>query len=201
MKNPIRFTRTARPGYTLIELLMSFALVAIVVGFAYPRLDWARFEADSGARQVRVALQGAQRLAVTQQSTVIVGVDSAQGRMRVLEDINGNLQADAGERITWRTLDNGLAFLQPPTAVPAVTGAGAVVNLAGDIIDGYPSLIFRRDGSASANAALYVRAMRHNDTHWRAVTVTKSTGRVDWYTTHAYRATASSTLSWKRANL
>jgi len=189
-----------RRGFTIPEILTAFALVGIVAGFTVPRLDWARWEADAGVRQIRVALQGAQRLALTQQSTVVVGIDSANARVRILEDVNGNLAADAGERVTWRPMEGTVRFTAPPTLLPgAVAGAGsgaALMNVGPRAVDGYPSLVFRRDGSASASATIYVSTTRRRDVEYRALVITQSTGRIDWW-----RAAGRAPLTWIRGSI
>jgi hypothetical protein len=172
-------------------------LVGIVAGFTVPRLDWARWEADAGVRQLRYTLQSAQRLAITQQSTVIVGVDSARWRLRILEDVNGDRAASAGEHVTWRQLDGGVRFVTPPSPLPGAVAGGALVNVGPSVVDGLPSLVFRRDGSASASAILYIRSQRRGDKAYRGITVTQATGRVAWW-----RASGNgSSVAWKKGTL
>ncbi len=177
--------------------MIALALVGIAAGVAVPRLGWARWEADAAARQLRYTLQTAQRLAVTQQSTVIVGVDSSQWRVRVLEDLNGNLTKDGAERVTWMKLDGTARFVAPPTPIPGRAAGGALVNVGPETVDGFPSLVFRRDGSASATAVLYVRSQHGADVEFRGIEITQSTGRVAWW-----RSTQTgASLSWIRGTL
>jgi type II secretory pathway pseudopilin PulG len=183
-----------RRGFTITELMLVGVMMGIVAGVAVPRLDWSRYEADAAARRVRVTLQNAQRLAVMQQSTVVVGFDLSAMRMRVLEDINGNLQTDSGERVRWVPLEDRVQFATPASPIPGVAPGGPLVNVGPRAVDGFPSLVFRRDGSASATAAIYVRSQRQRQTAFRGVVVTQSTGRVDWW-----RANAAVT-AWGRAN-
>jgi hypothetical protein len=141
-----------------------------------------------------VTLQNAQRLAVMQQSTVVVGFDLWSMRMRVLEDLNGDLKASPKERVRWVPLDERVQFATPASSIPGVAPGGPLVNFGAHTVDGYPSIIFRRDGSASATAAVYLRSQRQRQTAFRGVVVTQATGRVDWW-----RANAAVT-AWGRAN-
>lgn len=182
------------PGYTLVELLTACALLGVLGAVAYPRLDTARLDADGAAHEVRVALQLAQRLAITQQATVVVGIDSATRRLRLLEDLNGNARSDAGERITWRALPTHTAFATPPSRVAGGAAPGAIVQLA-EVVDGLPSVVFRRDGSASAPGELYLTARRHGVREWRAVQLVQATGRVEWWRGRPPE------MPWRRAGL
>lgn len=170
-------------------------VLGILGGVAVPRLDWARWEADAAARTIRVTLQNAQRLAVTQQATVVVGFDLTKMRMRVLEDVNGSLAKDGSERVRWVPLDERVQFATPGTAVPGFAAGGPLVNVGPRTVDGYPSMVFRRDGSASATSAIYVRSQRQQKTAFRAIIVRQSTGRVEWW-----RANAAVT-AWTRSSL
>ena len=48
-------------------------------------------------------------------------------------------------------------------------------------VGGLPSLIFRRDGSASGNLEMYVTMRDSVPTEYRGIIVTSSTGRADMY--------------------
>ncbi|GJG86548.1 hypothetical protein tb265_17290 [Gemmatimonadetes bacterium T265] len=191
----------ARPGYSLVELFLTLVIMAVALAAVTPRVNRAAYDADAAARVVVGTLQVAQRLAVTQQSTVVVGFDTARRRMRVLEDRNGNLQYDPAvtdsERVTWRPVDPPTAvFATPPSGVNgAVAAALASFTTPAATTDGFPSVAFRRDGAASDNVEVYVRVVRGALTEWRAVTVARATGRVTWWS----RPTAGG--AWKRRSL
>ena len=178
---------TGRPGYTIVELLVTLAIMALALAAVTPRVHRAAYDADAAARVIAGTLQTAQRLAVTEQSTVVVGFDTAGGRLRILEDRNGNLHYDAAaldsERVVWRPVDTqAAAFATPPAGVNGpVASALASINTPAATTDGLPSVAFRRDGAASENFEAYVRVLRGGVTEWRAVTVARATGRVVWW--------------------
>lgn len=167
-------------GYTLIELMIVLAIVAIIALFAYPRVNFTQFQVDAAARGVRMTLQNAQRLAVTRQFDVVVSIDQAHGKVRVLEDNNNNGAIDGGERVTWFTLEDGAQFVTPPSGVNGPVGS-AIVGSSITTINGLPSIIFRRDGAGSTDLELYISSQRQQPNDFRGVTVIQSTGRTDWY--------------------
>ena len=176
-------------------------IVGVAIAAVTPRVNRAAYDADAAARVISGTLQVAQRLAVTQQSTVVVGFDTVRGRMRILEDRNGNLKYDAGvadsERVTWRPVDTrAAAFGTPPSGVNGTVSASLASFTPGtSTVDGLPSVAFRRDGAASDNIEVYVRVLRGKVAEWRAVTIARATGRVTWW---ARPATGG---AWKRRSL
>ena len=179
-------TRSGAPerrGTTLAELAVVVTLIGLTAAWVVPRLDRPALDADAAARQLRATLQTAQRLAITQQSVVVVGIDSARGALRLLEDRDADLATDAGERVRVVALDPpAVRLAAPPARVDGSAAAGAVVALTRHTIDGLPSVVFRRDGSASESPELYLRLDRRGGTEWRAVVVRGATGRVEGWT-------------------
>src|SRR6185312_9450554 len=88
-----------RWAFTVIELMIVLAIIGIIAAFAYPKVNFTQFRVDAAARTVRVALQNAERLAVTRQYDVVVSFDTTNRRIRVLEDNNNNATVDAGEHV------------------------------------------------------------------------------------------------------
>ena len=157
---------------------MVVVIIGLLAGFAVPRLDTAGMRSDAAARQVRGALQLAQRTAVMRQFDVIVSVDVANGGVRVTEDRNNNSQVDAGERTTWHHLEDGQRFRAPPTPLDGSTASAVNLSLP-RTVGGLPSVIFRRNGAASSSMEIYL-AGRDSTASSRAVTVTQATGRTEW---------------------
>lgn len=196
-----RSRRHPRAGYSIVELFATLVIMAVALAAVTPRVNRSAYDADAAARVISGTLLVAQRLAVTQQSTVVVGFDTARARIRVLEDRNGNMRYDAGvadsERVSWRPVDTPAAtFAKPPAGVNgAVSASLASFTTATSKTDGMPSVVFRRDGAASDNIEVYVRVLRGGRSEWRAITVARSTGRVTWW---ARPATGG---AWKRRSL
>ncbi|GAC1649650.1 MAG: hypothetical protein NVS4B3_07050 [Gemmatimonadaceae bacterium] len=172
--------RGGREGVTLVEMVAVLAVIGIVTAMALPRIGLSKYRVDSGARTLRGMLQQASRLAVVKQQDIIVGIDTGGMRLRVVEDANFNHRLDVGERFRWYEIGEGVRFAAPPAGVAGGT-PGAVRLTAPMVVDGYPTLIFYRDGSASGDAELYLAAASREGTELRAVVVTQSTARCDWY--------------------
>jgi hypothetical protein len=64
-----------------------------------------------------------------------------------------------------------------------VLGGGALAIQGQNLrsVDGMPSLTFRRSGSASSDLEVYLGSRRGDPDDYRAVVVTQSTGRVEWF--------------------
>lgn len=172
--------RTPPPGLTLVEIATVIVIVGILTAVALPRLPLASARADAAVRIVRGELQAAQRLAITRQSDVVVGIDASANRLRVHEDGDNDGTVDAGERVRVRPLEEGARLLAPPVA--GIRGGALTQPQGGTNLrdrDGLPSITFRRDGSASSDLELYVAALTAREDGWRGVVVTPSTGRVE----------------------
>ena len=169
-----------RRGFSAIELLIVCAIVGIFATLAYPRVNFTQFQVDSGARTVRVALQNAERLAVTRQYDVVVSFDQTGKRLRILEDGNNNDAVDGGERVTYAPLEDGVHFKTPPAGLSGPV-ASPIIGSNLKTIDGMPSVIFRRDGAASTDLEIYLASSKELPNDYRAIQVVQSTGRTDWF--------------------
>ena len=110
---------------------------------------------------------------------VIIGVDISGNRIRFVEDRNNSNTFDTGDRMMWMALEPGTYFVASPMAIDGMSGS--VVMLRPRTIDGYPSIIFRRNGAASTDAALFFTTKATDPGSVRAVAITQSTGRADPY--------------------
>jgi prepilin-type N-terminal cleavage/methylation domain-containing protein len=174
--HPIR-----RAGFTLVEIAIVVMMIGLVAGIALPRLDLGKYRADSAAQTARGALQAAQRAALTRQYDVMVSVDAAGGRIRLVYDADGDGRLSSGERSTWQSLPDGSLFAAPSVGGLSGPNAKAFSGTAIRTVDGMPTLTYHRDGSASGDAELYVATRVGAKRAWRALQVTRATGRVDWF--------------------
>lgn len=182
-------SRQATRGFTLFELLITVSVMSILAAIALPRLNLHQFRIDAGVRTVQGALMQAERFAVQRQHDMIVSFDVAGKRALLIADQNNNGATDASEKTIVRPLEDGVRFAAPPAAI----GSGTVAAIAGSTIktvDGYPSIIFHRDGATSTDLQVYITSTRDDPNDFKALSVTKSTGHVAYY---SYR-----TGTWKR---
>ena len=169
-----------RSGASFLELVTVMAMMGVLMAIALPRVRATRYQADTGAIQLTLALEQAQRVAVSKQLPVLVRIDSAGHRVQLVEDRDANGAITAGERTHWVPLDDPARFASPPVRVGGEDAEGAVVATQLDSVGALPTLVFRRDGSASAATELYLRA-EGKAADYRAVVVPRATARAEWY--------------------
>jgi prepilin-type N-terminal cleavage/methylation domain-containing protein len=184
--------KSARPGFTLIEMLIVVSVVGLLAALALPRLRAAAFDADAGMRALQSVLQQAQRLAIVRQTDVMVSFDTANARVRIVYDGNSNHQFDSGEEVHWKALEPADRFLIPPSGVHMVASAAVVGNNLATR-DNLPTVYYHRDGGVSSELELYLSSHRTDRSDIRALHVRQATGRVQ-----VYRYTGS---AWLRAGL
>ncbi len=141
-----RFPRLAR-GFSLVELLVVVTIIGILAAIAYPAIDSLRSSADAAMIQVATTLQAAQREAVARQHDVVVIFDAPNNRIRLVFDANNNGIADGTERTRGVALERQIVFGRAGAPARGF-GAGPVT-----LSNGSQTLVFHRNGSASASAA------------------------------------------------
>jgi type II secretory pathway pseudopilin PulG len=176
-------------------MMLVVVIAGIMIALAIPRIDTTRYKADAIAQIVRTTLQNAQRQAITRQHDIVVSFDTSAERIRVFWDANNNGQYQTSERVVWSGLDAGVLFSDPTVhGVAGTTINRAVSGSNIRTLDGWPTITFHRDGSASSDAEIYLSVAAHGPSWYRAVTLTQATGRVDWYRLNAEAG------KWKLAN-
>jgi hypothetical protein len=156
-------------------------MLGVIAAMTVPRLNISAYRSDAAAQQVRSVFQTAQRTSLTRQYDVIVSVDTVKGGLRIAEDANNNGSIEPGEWKFWRPPGEGNRFAVPPTGVNTPTVSAAVVGGTLKNVDGLPSVIFHRDGSASSDAEVYMTSAYKDRTDFRAITLTRATGRTELY--------------------
>jgi type II secretory pathway pseudopilin PulG len=177
------FTPAGTLGVTLFELLIVITMIGILSAIAMSRLDYTRYRADAAARGAMAELSTAQRLALSLQANMVITFPDTT-RMMILEDDNNDGVAENGERVRYVTLDNNFYFGKANAPnIPAPDNPATITGLT-----------FHRDGSADVSGTLYLHGPGSdpNCKHCRAVSVSRATGRVVWY---SYGSGA-----WTRAN-
>lgn len=172
-----------RRGFSLVELVIVMLIMGIVAGYAVPKLSLSRYRVDGVALSVRSALQTAQRTAIARQHDVIVSFDTANARIRVAPDPDnsGTIDGTEANLAAWRPLgaSEGNLFGLPPRGYSTPTVATPVLGSTLRKVNGWPSIIFHRDGSASSEAEIYLANAARGRPQYRVVTVVRSTGRTD----------------------
>lgn len=183
MNMPTPRPAAPRRGFSLLELVIVMVIMGLVAGFAIPKLTLSSYRVDAIAQQVRSVFQTAQRTSLTRQYDIIVSFDTAKSELRIASDSNNNHTIDAGEYRFWRPTgaSEGNIFAIPPKGFSSATVGSAVVGSNLTNINGLPSIIFRRDGSASSDAEVYVMNPARGVPQFRLITLTRSTGRSDLY--------------------
>jgi prepilin-type N-terminal cleavage/methylation domain-containing protein len=176
-------------GFTLFELLITMAIIGILATVALPKMNLHQFRIDAGVRITQGALMQGERYAVQRQHDMIVSFDVPGKRVLLIDDQNNNGATDVGEKVLIRPLEDGVRFLAPPAAINGGTVA-AVAGAKLQTLGGYPSIIFHRDGATSTDLQVYITSWRTNATDFKGLSVTQSTGHVDYY--------SYSTGTWKR---
>lgn len=166
-------------------MVMVVVIIGIMAKVALPNFNINRYRADGAGRLARVILQEAERNAITRQSNVIVSFDATLNRFRVVQDWNNNDTINTTDQVEYRNMGDGAVFDKPSWS--GAVGADSVVPAAAFAGDGLitvsslPTIIFRRDGSASTNFYLYVTTRPGVSTEYREIICAASTGRCDLY--------------------
>lgn len=181
MSESHRFTVHNRTAFTMIEIVIVLVLMSVVAAMAIPRLNLSQMRADGAAQQVRSVLQTAQRTSLTRQFDVIVSVDTLQFGLRIAEDSSNDGSIQAGEWKFWRPTGEGNRFATPPKGITGNTVTSPVVGASLRTVDAMPSVIFHRDGSSTSDAEIYVSSTYKGRTDFRAITLTRATGRTELY--------------------
>ena len=126
---PVR-VRSHTDGYTLSELLVVMALIALVLGAS--AAAWYRYERDVGlsstARTAKIMIQKARFLSVYRGINHFVVLDPANRTIRIFEDTSAPLASfDSGDTVVysarWRPTVT-LSLPAEPSPLPAPMGGG-----------------------------------------------------------------------------
>lgn len=180
-------THRPRSGWTLIEMAMVVALVAIVAGFMLSNIDFARFRLDAATRVVQNQMIAAQASAVQRNRPVILSFMYNQAQFRLVVDLNSNGRWDEDDEVRiWRTLSDGAKFVIPPTTIDGATpyyatGPGLTfINATGQTAtcSSCPTFTLFPNGSSSGDVVVYLGTTSSRQSDYRAIQIYGSTSKV-----------------------
>lgn len=167
-------------GFSLVELILVLMLVGIMASIVIPVLRPEGFQMNSAVIEVGTTMTAQQRNAVLKQHDVVLAFDTAQRRIRVHEDLDNDGDMETGERWYVVELEDGVSFGRGGTPARPISSDDLSLT---QTQDGFPSLTFHRNGSASEAAIIYLtseRALRAGAyaEDGRAIEIDRATGRV-----------------------
>ena len=175
--------RAAPRGVTLMEMLMVMVLIGITTAFIAPKIDVTSYRVNGAMQGIGTTLLAAQRLAITRQHDVIVAFDTKTNSIRVHDDADNNGAINGGEHVVPTPLGEQIVY--GLAGAPTMTTADGPITFT-KTRDGFLSVTFHRDGSASEAGVVYLtsqRAVNQGDVprDARAIWVERATGQVSWY--------------------
>lgn len=180
MSSAPRYSRHPRVGFTLVEIVIVLVLAGLLMTLGLPRLDFTRHRADAAVQSLRAALMQAQRTALLRQYDVVISIDTAHAAIKWFEDANNDGIIQASEHTRTYPMSDQVIFLAPPVGIDGAS-APAVDGSALGTLNSLPTVTFHRDGAATSDLILYIAGPAHPTRTYRAVRLTQSTGRTDWY--------------------
>ncbi len=167
-------------GFTLIELVFVLAIAGILMAIAIPRIDTGAYRADAAAQSVRSLLQQAQRAALERQYDIYVLFDTTAGEMTIAEDANHDTLIESSEHIRRQLLYDHTRFHAPAVGIDSAVSTPIAASKLHHT-NGLPSVVFHRDGAASANLDIYLDTPGRMGDVFRAVRLNQATGATSWY--------------------
>lgn len=184
-KKPLHVKRVLEPqkGFTLIEIIMTMAIVGILISVAIPNFSrWKeKHEINGQAQKVYFDLILARTNAVKNNSLVRVAYNTIAHTYTIHQDLNNDGIQDAGEPVKNGTLENNINFAinngwldidRNGVNVPVSFGGGQTV-------------VFDPRGQASNSGSVFLlhpSDIGVTSDRARCITVLAATGGVDYWT-------------------
>lgn len=170
-------------GFSLIEILCVLVMLGILVAISAPRIDFRVHRLAAAAEATGSAILKAQRLAVQGQHNVVLAVDVEGARLRIHLDRDNDRRLDATEPVLQEPLGEGVRVGRG--SAPALFAGEGPVTFTWKQ-EGWPAIVFFRNGSASEEGGLYLTTATgaedgRDAVGTRAVRIDRATGRPAWY--------------------
>jgi prepilin-type N-terminal cleavage/methylation domain-containing protein len=178
----LSLTRSRR-GWTMIEMAIVIAIIAILAAIALPNIDFQRYRMDANARTVQNQFIAQQLNAIQKNMPMIVTIVYDQGRLAITEDANSNGLADSTEYTYNRVLVEGAQFVMPPTTIDGATpyyATGPGLTYLNQTYL-YPTVTFYPNGSTSGDVVIYIGSTSARLKDMRALQITGATSKVKFY--------------------
>jgi len=169
-----------RSGFSLIEVVTVLVIAGVITSLTLPRLDLSGYRAEASVQGLRTILQQAQRASLEQQYDIYAMFDTVNNVVTIAEDANNDGVIQASEHIRRQTLYEHTTYAVPPVGIDSAVGS-SIDGQALQQMDGVPTIVFHRDGATSSNLDVYVMAPADPNPAYRAVRVSRATGRTLWY--------------------
>jgi len=173
----------ARHGWTVIEMAIALAVIAILAAIAIPNIDFRRYRMDANARTVQNQFISQQLTAIQLNMPVIVTIAYDQGILIITQDANSNGIADSTEYTYNRTLVEGAQFIIPPVTIDSATpyyATGPGLTYINHTYM-YPTVTFYPNGSTSGDVVIYIGSTANRLTDMRALQITGATSKLKFY--------------------
>lgn len=165
----------------MAELMIVLVIFGILTVMAAPRINLSPGRTRAAANQTGSILLAAQRAAVARQQNVVIAFDATGRRVRVHYDTNNDGTVQTGEQAVWQPLPEGVVFGR--AAAPAGRAGTAAISFKRKQ-NGFPALVFLRNGSASEEGGFYLTTAndvsKNRSINVRQVVVERATGRPTW---------------------
>ncbi len=175
----------ARDGFSLIEMLVAMIIIGLLSAIVIPRLDTSKTRAKAAALRVGATLLAVQREAIGKQHDMVVMIDTAGRRLRILDDSTNDGIWNNNERVRSVEIADGIQFGRPAGVTARPFGSNPVNFTTVEPTTGLPAMVFYRNGSAKEYGGLYISSPKAMSGGTKegvfALELSRATGRAEWY--------------------